>query len=159
MKRKTMQKLSVLLVALSLGSLPAVLPAQEDHSMHHHAPKASATTQTESRNPLISEMRILDGVFREVVSAVSLGDGAAVHKALGAMHGTMEKTGEGVHSGTVRLPKNADRIEEFVKMDKDFHSDLDALAHAAHMNNSKSMLALTGKLLGGCVSCHQVFRK
>lgn len=154
-----MQKLAVLLVMLFLGSLPGILSAQDEHSLHHHAPKSAATSKTEGPNPLISEMRILDGVFREVVSAVSLGDGEAVHKALGAMHGTMEKTHEGVHSGAVRIPKNADRLEEFVKMDKDFHNNLEALAHAAHMNNRKSMADLTKKLLDGCLNCHQFFRK
>lgn len=159
MKRKTMQKLAVLLVMLSLGSLPAILSAQDDHSLHHHGTKAAEAAKTGGPNPLISEMRILDNVFREVVSAVSLGDGAAVHKELEAMHGTMEKTHEGVHSGTVRTPKNADRVKEFVKMDKEFHSDLEALAHAAHMNNMKDMLDLTKRLLEGCVNCHQTFRR
>lgn len=159
MKRKPMQKLAVLFVMLSLSSLPAILSAQDDHSLHHHAPKAAVTTKTEGPNPLIAEMRILDNVFREVVSAVSLGDGEAVHKALEAMHGTMEKTHEGVHSGIVRIPKNSDRVEDFVKRDKDFHGDLEALAHAAHINNRKSMVDLTKKLLEGCVNCHQTFRK
>lgn len=159
MERKTRQKLSILFVMLSLCSIPAILSAQDDHSLHSHGPETVGAAKTAGPNSLISEMRILDGVFREVVSAVALGDGAAVHKALEAMHGTMEKTHEGVHSGAVRIPKNADRLEEFVKMDKGFHSDLEKLAHAAHMNNSKSMLDLTRKLLDGCVNCHQTFRK
>lgn len=159
MKRKTMQKLAVLFVMLSLGGLPAILTAQDDHSHHHHGPQTAEPAKTEGPSPLISEMHILDGVFRDVVSAVSLGDGAGVHKALEAMHGTMEKTHEGVHSGTVKIPKNADRVEEFVKRDKAFHNNLEALARAAQKNNRKGMLALTKKLLDGCVSCHQTFRK
>src|SRR5689334_21430034 len=69
-------------------------------------------------NPLIEEMVVLDSVFRKVVSAVALGDGARVHKALETIHGAMEKTHEGVHAGTVTLRKNNDRMKEFVKMDK-----------------------------------------
>lgn len=159
MERKIKQKLSILFVMLSLCSMPVILPAQEDHSLHPHGTETVEAAKTAGPNPLISEMRILDGVFREVVSAVALGDGAAVHKALEAMHGTREKTDEGVHSGAVRIPKNADRLEEFVKMDRGFHSDLEKLVHAAHMNNRKSMVALTKKLLDGCVNCHQTFRK
>ncbi len=50
-------------------------------------------------DPLIEEMVQLDAVFREVVSGVSLGDGARVHRALETLHSTMEKTLEGVHCG------------------------------------------------------------
>ncbi|MBI5142179.1 MAG: cytochrome c [Nitrospirae bacterium] len=110
-------------------------------------------------NPLIEEMVILDGVFRDVVSGVALADGEKVHNALKSMHGTMEKTHEGVHEGKVTIPKNADRVREFVKMDKRFHRDLEALAHAAHGNDIKAMEKLTGKLLHGCIACHETFRK
>jgi cytochrome c556 len=74
------------------------------------------------------------------------------------MHGAMEKTHEGVHEGAVRIPKNADRVQEFVKMDKQFHKDLESLAGAAGKNDKKAMLDLTKKLLDGCVSCHEGFR-
>lgn len=60
---------------------------------------------------------------------------------------------------TDRLVLTLEQQKEFVEMDKGFHSDLEALAHAAHMNNRKGMLDLTRKLLEGCVSCHQTFRK
>ncbi|TAN43922.1 MAG: hypothetical protein EPN22_08510 [Nitrospirae bacterium] len=119
---------------------------------HEHKAVASGA------NPLVEEMIILDGVFREVVSAVALGDSERVHKALHSMHGTMEKTHEGVHHGTVKIPKNSHRVKEFVKMDKQFHHELEALAHAAHKNDTKKMTALTQKLLAGCVSCHKTFR-
>jgi cytochrome c556 len=109
-------------------------------------------------NPLIEEMVILDKVFRDVVSGVAVGDGEAVHKALHAMHGTMEKTHEGVHAGAVKIPRNADRIEEFVALDKRFHQDLEALAHAAHAHDQEKMLGLTKQLLDACVRCHQRFR-
>lgn len=86
---------------------------------------------------------------REVVSAVSLGDGASVQKALESMHGTMEKTHEGVHSGSVKIPRNSDRVNDFVQMDKEFHGNLEALAQAAHANDQQGMLALTKELLDG----------
>jgi hypothetical protein len=143
---------------LSLCSVPAALLAKDDQFQHHHVSQI-AKAKTAELNPLILEMRLLDNVFKEVVSAVSLSDSSGVIKALESMHGTMEKTHEGVHSGTVKIPKNADKLEEFVKMDKDFHNDLDTLAHAAHENNSKEMADLTKKLLDGCINCHQIFRK
>ena len=63
----------------------------------------------------------------------------------------MEKTHEGVHEGAVHIPKNADRIQEFVNMDTQFHKDLESLAGAAGKNDKKAMLDLTKKLLDGCV--------
>ena len=119
-----------------------------DHEKHNHG-----------ANPLIEEMVQLDAVFRDVVSAVAVGDGKRVHAALDTMHGAMEKTHEGVHHGTVKLKKNADRLNEFVKMDKDFHEKLDRLAHAAHENDQAAMLALTKDLLDRCVKCHRDFRE
>jgi hypothetical protein len=110
-------------------------------------------------NPLIEEMITLDRVFRDVVSAVALRDNEGVHKALESMHGTMEKTHEGVHTGSVVIPKNATRVKEFVPMDREFHEKLESLAKAAHHNDQKNMLRLTKQLLNGCVQCHEMFRK
>lgn len=126
------------------------------------APTAAQETKHEAAaeavNPLIEEMRQLDGVFRDIVSGVSLGDGKAVHAAIEKMHGTMEKTQEAVHEGHVKVPRNANRIKEFVALDKEFHGNLEKLAHAAHANNQQKMLGLTKKLMDGCVKCHSVFR-
>jgi cytochrome c556 len=140
---------------ISFAVMPALLSAGQNTPQHSHHEKQG----TRDTNPLMEEMIILDGVFREVVSAVSLGDGQRVHAALESMHGTMEKTHEGVHSGTVKIPRNSDRVDEFVQMDKEFHGNLEALAHAAHTNNQKDMLSLTKTLLDGCVNCHRIFRK
>lgn len=107
---------------------------------------------------LVEEMRALDAVFREVVSAVAIGDGHRVHKALETMHGKMEKTQEALHKGEVALRKNADRAEEFEKMDRDFHERLATLGRAAERGDIASMTAVTKKLLSSCVACHERFR-
>lgn len=141
-------------VVLSLMVLP-VLVAGQEHHMHDTATSSSGL----SGNPLIDEMVKLDAVFRDIVSGVSLGDGARVHQALEAMHGTMEKTHEGVHHGTVKIPKNAARVKEFVDLDKKFHARLETLSEAAHKNDQQAMLKLTKELLDNCVQCHRTFRK
>jgi hypothetical protein len=110
-------------------------------------------------NPLIEEMVALDAVFRDVVSAVAMSDGHRVHEALETMHGTMEKTHAGVKHGTVTLKKNADRLNEFVEQDKQFHGKLEDLAKAAHKNDGSAMVSLTKDLLDRCVKCHRDFRK
>ncbi len=135
-------------------SMPVILYAGQDAHQHSHNKKQIPP----DKNPLKEEMIILDGVFREVVSAVSLGDGERAHSALEPMHGTMEKTHEAVHTGSVKIPRNCDRLDEFVQMDKEFHGNLQALARAAHANNQQEMLSLTKKLLDGCVKCHRTFR-
>lgn len=155
--KKPFKRIAVSSMILSLALMPSAFSA--DDNSHHHHPAPSAGDKASGANPLIEEMIKLDKVYHEIVSGVSLGDGARVHEALESMHGTMEKTHEGVQAGTVKLQKNAHRLAEFVKMDKNFHHDLKTLAHAAHKNDRKAMLSLTKKLLDGCVNCHRTFRK
>lgn len=153
MKIRALKSGFFLVVILSLFVLPTVVFCQE-----HHVHDAGTAPAGQGDNPLIEEMVKLDAVFREVVSGVSLGDGARVHQALEAMHGAMEKTHEGVHHGTVKIPKNSGRIKEFTDLDKKFHAGLETLATAAHKNDQQAMLKLTKELLDGCVQCHRRFR-
>jgi len=153
--RYTARHLILFSAILLLAEIPTL--AWSQHPAHAPHPQHAATVQS-GANPLIEEMMILDRVFRDIVSAVSLGDTEAVHKALEPMHGTMEKTQVGVHAGTVTLRKNADRITEFKNMDLVFHAKLDALGRAAHHKNQKEMLRITKQLLEGCVQCHTKFR-
>ncbi len=147
---------ALLLCAGLFIALTLTAGAGDEHQTKEHEHGSSA--KGASANPLIEEMQILDNVFREVVSAVSLGDGRRVEHALHSMHGTMEKTHEGVQHGTVKITKNADKLETFVKMDKDFHGELEKLAAAAKKNDQKAMLTLSKGLLDGCVKCHGMFR-
>lgn len=112
-----------------------------------------------AQNPLKDEMQTLNAVFQKVVTAVSLGDGEAVAGALHSMHGKEERTAEALHSGAARPPKNADKIEEFERLDREFHMELDRLASAARKNDRQKMLELTKRLLDGCVGCHSAFRR
>jgi cytochrome c556 len=153
MKSRVMKIEFSLVVVIALMVLPTLLCGQERPGQD-----AATAPAVHDENPLIEEMTKLDTVFREVVSGVSLGDGARVHKALETMHGTMEKTHEGMHHGTVKVPKNAARVKEFVDLDKKFHARLESLSAAAHQNDQQAMLKLTKELLDGCVQCHRTFR-
>lgn len=145
--------------ALTLGNPNAAMA--EDHS-HGHDVDGSDKSKTarvhNMDNPLIEEMIALDRVFRDVVSAVALGDAKTVHHALHHMHGMMEKTHEGVGKGTVKLAKNAHRLNDFVVLDKEFHERLEALAESAHKNDQPAMLTITKDLLDRCVGCHRDFK-
>ena len=154
MKRTNRPALAALL-ALFLFSLPIFGngSTQDAHPEHH-----ASAGHAQSVNPLIEEMITLDAVFRDVVSGVAVSDGKRVHEALEKMHGSMERTHEGVHQGTVTLRKNADRLPQFIEKDRQFHHGLEELAAAAHRNDGPAMLKLTKELLDGCVSCHREYR-
>jgi len=139
--------------ALLISATP-VVAGSADHS-HHEAPPNAATAGS---GALVEEMKALDAVFREVVSAVALGDGHKVHQALESMHGRMEKTQEALHKGEVKLRKNASKMAEFEKMDKEFHANLESLAGAARKGDRQNMTVVAKKLLDGCVACHNQFR-
>jgi len=153
--RHTTRHLILFSAILLLAGIPTVAFSQ--HPPHLPHPQDATTVQADT-NPLIEEMIILDHAFRDIVSAVSLGDADAVRKALEPMHGTMEKTHDGVREGRVALRKNAGRIKEFKTMDFAFHAKLEALGRAAHHKNQKEMLRITKQLLEGCVQCHSKFR-
>jgi cytochrome c556 len=151
-----------ILIGASVAVLSFATFVKSDQEEKHPAAEHTHGTPAmheQAGNPLIEEMVALDGVFRDVVSAVAVGDGHRVHEALEKMHGTMEKTHEGVHHGTVTLKKNAHRMNDFVAQDKQFHGKLEHLAKAAHKNDGNAMLSLTKDLLDRCVKCHRDFRK
>jgi len=158
MNRNLVSAVIGIAAAAALAFAAHAKDGQEDK---HHAAEhrhEHAATHHQGVNPLVEEMVALDAVFRDVVSAVAMSDGHRVHEALEKMHGTMEKTHEGVKHGTVTLKKNADRMKDFVSQDKQFHGKLEDLAKAAHKNDGSAMLSLTKDLLDRCVKCHREFR-
>jgi len=155
MNRNNRTIISILMGLAATVFVSQAVFASSDHYEKHHAGEHK---HEHGGNPLIEEMVALDGVFRDVVSGVAMGDGHRVHMALEKMHGTMEKTHEGVNHGTVTLKKNANRMSEFVEQDKQFHGKLEDLARSAHKNDSSAMLSLTKELLDRCIKCHREFR-
>jgi hypothetical protein len=140
-------------LVLFAGS-PALGATHDEHQRN-----TSGSTQGAGANPLIDEMTTLNTAYRDIVSAVAVGDNGGVRKAIETMHGAMEKTQEGMHAGAVNLPKSAARTKEFEERDNKFHGKLSALDRAARHNNQREMLRITKQLLDGCVQCHQKFRK
>jgi cytochrome c556 len=118
-----------------------------------------AGQMNDSQNPLRDGMIALDSGYRDVVSAVALGEGEKVQKAARAMHDARGRIAEGLRAGTVVLPKNAQRDKEYLDLDRRFHDKLEALDRAARHNNQREMQRITHMLLIGCVKCHQTFRK
>ncbi len=150
--RHTKRHLRLFSLILFLSGIPTLAFSQ------HPAHSQQIAAVQPGANPLIEEMTLLDGAYRDIVSAVSLGNAEAVHTALESMHGTMEKTHAGLNAGDVALRKNAKRVVEFKKLDREFHAKLEALDRAARRNNQKEMLRIAKLLLEGCVQCHTKFR-
>ena len=155
MQKKIIPILSLVFFMVQALSFLSMSSAAQDL----HSPSDREASSPAGSNPLVDEMVLLDRVFQEVVSAVALGGGQRVHRALESLHGTMEKTADGIRSGSVRVPIKANRVKEFMKLDTKFHRDIEALARAADKNNQPKMLSLTKKLLEGCVTCHRTFRQ
>lgn len=109
-------------------------------------------------NPLYAEMLFLDKAFRDIVSAVALGDTDTVVRSIESLHGVVEKTRAALAEGKVNLRKNPERIKEFDRLDKEFHKNLGVLSEAASRKNRPKMLSTTKRLLDGCIQCHQTFR-
>jgi len=147
------------MVLISLSFLMTVLTVKPVSSHESYSLKSRATATISETNPLMSEMTALDRAFRDIVSAVVLDDSDAVQRAIASMRGTREKTHEGIHAGTVVLPKNAVHVKDFIEMDRAFHDKLEALDRAARHNNLREMQRITHQLMNACVQCHQMFRK
>lgn len=114
---------------------------------------------SQGANSFIDEMILIDSVMREVVSAVAVGEGARVTKTLQPMLKAAENTEEAFRSGAIKLSKNGDRAEDFLRRDAAFHSTIQALDRAGRRNDREAMLEITKQLLQGCVSCHMTFRE
>ncbi len=125
-----------------------------------HDPAAVAVEQGNgAATALIEEMMALDAAFREIVSAVALGNGKAVMESIETMHGKKEHTEEALHAGKITLPKNPDKLTLFRRLDSEFHADLRMLENAARKDDRDRMVEITQRLLGRCVTCHDTFRK
>ncbi len=122
--------------------------------------RSTSTTKPQSAaNPLVNEMITLDGVMREMVSAIAEANGARVVKAIDAIRGPMERTRQAIRAGNISLPKSGSRLDEFLRNYDAFHAQLEALARAGNQNNVEAMLVMTKQLLEGCVNCHRTYRK
>lgn len=123
------------------------------------APALPGQAQRSAGNPLLDEMTVLDNAIREIVSAVATGDGARVSKALEPVYEARKKTLEAIRSGSLKLPKNGDRVEDFIRRDDSYHAQLSALDRAGQRDDREAMLMITKQLMEGCVSCHRTFYK
>ena len=67
-------------------------------------------------------------------------------------------TEKALHEKKVELPKNGDKLELFVKMDKTFHGKLKKLLGTARKKDREAITESAHEILDGCIECHTMFR-
>jgi cytochrome c556 len=120
-----------------------------------HAEEAK-TAPAES--PVKAEMRLLDKAFKNLLDSLILNTPEAIEEPFHEVHKAKMNTEKALEKGEIKLPKNNDKIKQFVHMDKDFHKKLENLIEASRKKDMKTVQETTHKLLNGCVQCHSKFR-
>ncbi len=114
-------------------------------------------TQT-TDSPVKTEMILLDSAFKNLIGSLVLNNLKDIEEPFHDVHAAREKTEEAIKKGKVVLPKNNEKMKEFIEMDEQFHRKLEALIHASRKGDMKKARQVTHDLLDACVQCHAKFR-
>lgn len=109
-------------------------------------------------NPLKREMRLLDTAFKNLIDSIVLNNPSAIEKPFHYVHEARVKTEGAIKNGEIKLPKNNERIEEFMKIDRTFHEKLELLINASRKGDLKKIKRFTHSLLDDCILCHAKFK-
>lgn len=142
-------------IVLSL-TLAASSWAQEDeHAGHDKHPVSDSVPAADA---LRHEMRLLDKAFKNLIDSLLLDTPEAIEAPFHDVHRAKMATEKALHAGKVKLPKNGDKLDEFVEMDEAFHGKLKKLLGAASRKDRKGIEASAHEILDSCVQCHSKFR-
>lgn len=111
-----------------------------------------------SESPVKVEMRLLDSAFKNLITSLVLNNPGGIAAPFHEVHKAKMNTEKALEKGEIKLPKNGDRIKEFVEMDGKFHMELEGLLNASGKGDMKKVQDSTHKLLDSCVQCHKKFR-
>ena len=117
-----------------------------------------AKTVPPADNPVKAEMRLLDKAFKNLIDSLILNNPKAIEEPFHEVHMAKANTEAALKRGEIKLPKNSNKMKEFVHMDEQFHGKLEALIEASRKGDMKGVQDVTHKLLNGCVQCHNKFR-
>jgi hypothetical protein len=110
-----------------------------------------------TRNALIKEMHSINENYQELVSNLSQGEWKKViensHNIHSAFILKQELSEEDMADLHRILPTR------FIEMDSQFHDHALKLAMAAKANDGELASMYLGKMMEGCVSCHQIYGK
>ena len=142
-------------IALSLSLAASGWTEEADHSKHemHAAGEVSAP-----EDAVKHEMRLLDAAYKNLLDSILLDTPEAIEPPFHEVHRAKMATEKALHADKVKLPKNGDKLNEFVEMDEIFHGKLKKLLGAAREKDRKGIQDSAHEILDSCVQCHTRFR-
>ena len=143
LKNRAFQRILILIVAV-LAALSSSATAQD--------------TKTTADNPIKAEMRLLNNAFNNLINSLILNNPKAVEEPFHKVHKAKSNTEKALERGDVRLPKNNDKLKQFIEMDKEFHENIEILIEASRKGDMNKVQKTTHELLNGCIGCHNKFR-
>lgn len=114
--------------------------------------------ETPANSPVKTEMKLLDAAFKNLINSLILNDPKAIEGPFHEVHMAKANTEKAIEKGELKLPKNGDKMKEFVRMDEEFHGKLVAVIMASRKGDMKGVKDATHQILDGCVQCHNKFR-
>jgi cytochrome c556 len=148
----------VLLTTLATAALFAACHRDVHEAAHDHAAVAPLPSASAGANAMQSEMRLLNEAMRDAVTAIGYDRLDTIAPSLHAVHEAKARTEEALESGAYKLPKHADRLEDFKAQDEAFHGELVKLLGAAKAKDRAGTTRQLGVVLDGCTSCHEKYR-
>ena len=109
-------------------------------------------------NAVQVEMRLLDEAFKNAVDGLLLSAPEIIEGPFHEVHKAKMNTEKAIKKGTIKLPKNSDKLKEFVELDEVFHEKLVGLLKASRKKDMQGIQDSLHQILDGCVQCHNKFR-
>lgn len=140
-------------MALSLGA------AQAKEKKAGKKSVGTSAGKTNEESPLKAEMRLLNEAYKNLIEALVLDNLPSVKGPFEAVDRAREKTMAYAASGGLVLPKNGDKLNLFIELDKQFHKKIEGAVDLAGRGERKSLAVLAQKLMNACMDCHGKFRQ
>ncbi len=147
------------------GYTPVAKGQTSDHAAeaaaaagHDHGGDVAVEPLPPGVNAVQNEMRVLHDAFQEATQAVINNQLSHVVPAIQKVDAARKHTVEALNKGEIKLPKNGDKLDEFVQEDEAFHGELIKFVQAANANDLQAASKQAGVVLNTCTQCHLKFR-
>ena len=112
----------------------------------------------EGTNAVQNEMQKLDEAMKVILTLIANDELQGIPPQLKKVHPARQLTMKAVEQGKYKPPKNADNMDEFKKLDDEFHKDLQDLLEASKNDDLQAATDAYSELVQGCTNCHTKFR-
>lgn len=107
---------------------------------------------------VIVEMLLLDEAFKNAIDGLILNVPEIIEEPFHKVHRAKMNTEKALKEGAVKLPKNSDKLAEFIELDELFHEKLVGLLNASREKDMNAVKGSIHEIMNGCVQCHDRFR-